>query len=75
MSADAHATIKLVGYHPENARTRNLPTILSTVSAYDIHTGHLTCLMDGTFLTALRTGAASAVASRSWRGPGRRWWG
>jgi L-lysine cyclodeaminase len=64
MSNDGHATIKLVGYHPENARTRNLPTILSTVSAYDVYTGHLICLMDGTFLTALRTGAASAVASR-----------
>jgi L-lysine cyclodeaminase len=70
MSADAHATIKVVGYHPDNARTRSLPTILSTVSAYDIHTGHLTCLMDGTFLTALRTGAASAVASRIMARPG-----
>lgn len=64
MSDNAHATIKLVGYHPGNARAHNLPTILSTVSAYDIRTGHLTCLMDGTFLTALRTGAASAIASR-----------
>jgi L-lysine cyclodeaminase len=64
MSNNGHATIKLVGYHPENTRRRKLPTILSTVSAYDIHTGHLSCLMDGTFLTALRTGAASAIASR-----------
>lgn len=64
MSNGTRATIKVVGYHPENARTRQLPTILSTVSAYDVHTGHLSCLMDGTFLTALRTGAASAVASR-----------
>jgi ornithine cyclodeaminase/alanine dehydrogenase-like protein (mu-crystallin family) len=63
MSRDAHATIKIVGYHPENATRSNLPTILSSVSTYDVHTGHLTCLMDGTFLTALRTGAASAVAT------------
>lgn len=63
MRKGAHATIKIVGYHPENPRKRNLPTIVSTVSAYDTTTGHLTCMMDGTLLTALRTGAASAVAS------------
>lgn len=57
-------TIKVVGYHPSNPRRRGVPTILSTVSAYDTATGHLTGLADGTFLTALRTGAASAVASR-----------
>lgn len=57
-------TIKVVGYHPSNPAQRNLPTILSTVSAYETETGHLAGLVDGTFLTALRTGAASAVASR-----------
>ncbi len=57
-------TIKVVGYHPSNPAHRNLPTILSTISAYDTETGHLAGLADGTFLTALRTGAASAVASR-----------
>lgn len=60
----SQATIKVVGYHPANFHTRQLPTILSTVSSYDTRTGHLVCIMDGTFLTALRTGAASAVASR-----------
>lgn len=57
-------TIKVVGYHPSNPSRRNLPTILATISAYDTETGHLAGLVDGTFLTALRTGAASAVASR-----------
>ncbi len=57
-------TIKVVGYHPSNPEQRNLPTILSTVSAYETETGHLAGLVDGTFMTALRTGAASAVASR-----------
>jgi len=62
-SGDA-TTIKIVGYHPHNPRARQLPTILATVSVYDTATGHLRCLIDGTFLTAMRTGAASAVASR-----------
>ncbi len=57
-------TIKVVGYHPTNPTQRNLPTILSTISAYETETGHLAGLADGTFLTALRTGAASALASR-----------
>ena len=55
--------IKVVGYHPNNPDKYNLPTILSTISAYDTATGHLLGLMDGVLLTALRTGAASAVAS------------
>ena len=57
-------TIKVVGYHPTNPSQRNLPTILSTVSVYETATGHLAGLADGTFLTALRTGASSAIASR-----------
>lgn len=57
-------TIKVVGYHPSNPTKRSLPTILSTISVFDTATGHMTGLADGTFLTALRTGAASAIASR-----------
>lgn len=55
--------VKMVGYHPSNPSVLNLPTILSTVSLYDTRNGHLIGLADATFLTALRTGAASAVAS------------
>ncbi len=57
-------TIKIVSYHPANPATTGLPTILSNVSCYDVASGHLMALMDGSFLTALRTGAASAVASQ-----------
>lgn len=60
----ANVTIKVVGYHPDNPARRGLPTILSTVSAYDTTTGHLISVADGVFLTSLRTGAASAVATR-----------
>jgi ornithine cyclodeaminase/alanine dehydrogenase-like protein (mu-crystallin family) len=64
MQTGESTTIKVVGYHPDNPRARHLPTILATISVYDTATGHLRCLTDGTFLTAMRTGAASAVASR-----------
>lgn len=56
--------IKVVGYHPQNPKKFNLPTILSSISSYDTNTGHLKGIADGVLLTALRTGAASAVASK-----------
>ncbi|MEL7504607.1 MAG: ornithine cyclodeaminase family protein [Cyanobacteria bacterium J06554_6] len=56
--------VKAVGYHPRNPELYALPTVLSTISAYDPASGHLLAVVDGTFLTALRTGAASALASR-----------
>ncbi len=56
--------MKMVGYHPQNPSVSGLPTILSTFSLYDVSTGELLAIVDGTLLTALRTGAASAVASR-----------
>lgn len=64
MRAGESAHIKVVGYHPNNGVRHELPTILSTLSTYGVSDGHLRGLMDATFITALRTGAASAVASR-----------
>ena len=57
-------TIKVVGYHPSNPDRFQIPTILSTISTYETTTGHLAGLADANFITALRTGATSAVASR-----------
>ncbi|MBE9066942.1 ornithine cyclodeaminase family protein [Leptolyngbya cf. ectocarpi LEGE 11479] len=61
--------VKAVGYHPQNPSLYKLPTVLSTVSAYDPKSGHLTAVIDGTFLTALRTGAASAIATQHLASP------
>ncbi|MEZ5325650.1 MAG: hypothetical protein R3F19_11375 [Verrucomicrobiales bacterium] len=55
------ATVKVVGYHPSNPDSCALPSILSTISRYELETGRLVALADATFLTALRTGAASAA--------------
>lgn len=72
MQSGESTTIKVVGYHPGNPKSRQLPTILATISVYDTGTGHLRGVVDGTFLTALRTGAASAVASRALARPSSR---
>ena len=55
--------MKLVAYHPENPQRYQLPTILSTALVFDTRHGHVDCIVDATFLTSIRTGAASAVAS------------
>ena len=57
-------TIKTVAYTPGNPQERGLPTILGVVTRFDDVTGGLVAVSDGVLLTALRTGAASAVASR-----------
>ncbi|MBB1242007.1 ornithine cyclodeaminase family protein [Streptomyces durbertensis] len=65
-------TLKTVGYSPGNPGRFGLPTILGTVARYDDTTGALTALVDGVLLTAVRTGAASAVASRLLAAPDSR---
>lgn len=57
-------TMKVVGYHPSNPSKFNLPTIVSTISEYDTNSGHLCAVIDGVLATAIRTGAASAIASK-----------
>jgi ornithine cyclodeaminase/alanine dehydrogenase-like protein (mu-crystallin family) len=60
----ATVSMKMVGYNPHNPVKNQLPTILSTLCAFDADNGHLRTVVDGTFPTAVRTGAASALASR-----------
>lgn len=56
--------LKAVGYHPTNPVDHNLPTVVATFKQFDPVTGRLIALADGNLLTAMRTGAASAVATR-----------
>ena len=55
--------IKMVGYHPTNPTQRALPSVIATSSMWDTETGHLAAISDSTLLTALRTGAASGLAT------------
>lgn len=54
---------KLVSLFPGNART-GLPTHQAVVVAFDPDTGQPAALLDGTALTAIRTGACSALSAR-----------
>ena len=57
------ASVKLVTVTPANA-SRGLPTIHALAVWFDAETGRPVALMDGETLTAMRTGAASGVATR-----------
>jgi ornithine cyclodeaminase/alanine dehydrogenase-like protein (mu-crystallin family) len=54
--------VKIVTVVPEN-RERDLPTIQALVAVFDAENGHPLAVMDGELLTAMRTGAASGVAT------------
>jgi ornithine cyclodeaminase len=60
-ASDALAA-KIVSVFPRNVE-RGLPTIHAVVIVVDAETGQPVALMDGAYLTALRTGAASGVAT------------
>lgn len=57
------ASVKVVTILPGNA-TRGLPTLHAVVVWLDATTGAPLALMDGATITAMRTGAASGVATR-----------
>src|SRR5207302_5207682 len=54
---------KVVAVAPGNARVGR-PTVTATVLLGDAATGELLAIIDGTALTALRTGAAGGLAAR-----------
>lgn len=53
--------VKVVNVYEGNLEL-NLPNHLATITLYDPDTGRLLCVMDGTYITAMRT-AASAIVS------------
>lgn len=57
------SSVKLVTVMPRNA-DRGLPTVQAVVLWFDASTGRPLALIDGATLTAMRTGAASGVATR-----------
>jgi alanine dehydrogenase len=59
----AGASVKLVTVMPGNAE-RGLPTVQALVAWFDAATGEPLALLDGPTVTAMRTGAASGVATR-----------
>lgn len=63
-AGDGLAMLKWVTSFPSNAR-RDLPTVTGTILVSDAETGQWLALVDGRSITALRTGAAAAIASQA----------
>jgi len=56
--------LKVVTVYPNNPSKYELPTILGTLMLCDPATGKAIAIMDAGYLTAVRTGAASGVATK-----------
>lgn len=60
--------IKMVTYYPGNAGT-DLPTHMAVIALFDPKTGEPMALMDGRYITEMRTAAVSAVATDALAAP------
>jgi ornithine cyclodeaminase/alanine dehydrogenase len=68
--APGSAGVKWVNSHPHNPQRHGLPTVLGMYILSDPVTARPLAVMDATWLTAARTGAAAGVASKHLARPG-----
>lgn len=57
-------SVKVASGFYNNGKVNNLPTMIGTILLYDGHDGSLLCVMDGSLITGIRTGAAGAISSK-----------
>lgn len=55
---------KIVTVYKNNPSRHNLPNVMGTILLLNPETGAPVCIMDGGYLTAVRTGAVSGLATR-----------
>ena len=67
LTEDQALGMKVVTYFQNNPE-QNLPAILAMVMLFSASTGKMIAVMDGSYITAIRTACASAMATRA---PGR----
>jgi ornithine cyclodeaminase/alanine dehydrogenase-like protein (mu-crystallin family) len=60
------AGVKIVNVHPNNPEKYGLPTVMATILLLDPKTGKPIAIMDGTWITNMRTGAAGGIAANIW---------
>jgi len=56
------SAVKIVNVHPKNPVKHNLPTVMATIILVDPKSGAPLAIMGGSWITAMRTGAAGGVA-------------
>ena len=60
---EGHAGVKWVNSHPYN-KEKGLPTVMAIIIYNDPETGFPLAVMDGAFITNMRTGAAGGIAAK-----------
>jgi alanine dehydrogenase len=58
------AGIKSVTVHPDNHKKFSLPTVMATILLTDPKNGFNVAILDGTYITNMRTGASGGVATK-----------
>ena len=68
LTEDKAMGMKVVSYFQNNPKL-DLPAILATIMLFSAETGQLMAVMDGSFITAVRTACASAMATKALANP------
>lgn len=68
LSVDKALGMKVVTYFQNNPQ-QNLPAILATIMLFSAETGKMMSVMDGGYITAIRTACASALATKALANP------
>ncbi|MDI3483733.1 MAG: alanine dehydrogenase [Methanobacteriaceae archaeon] len=58
------AGVKCVNSHPNNPRKYSLPTVMAIIELVDPEDGFPLTIMDGTWVTDMRTGAAGGISAK-----------
>lgn len=67
---DKSLGMKVVTYFQNNPK-HDLPAILAAIMLFSAESGKLIAVMDGSYITAIRTAGASALATQALANPGR----
>lgn len=57
-------SVKIASGFYNNGKNNDLPTMIGTILLFDGKTGAPLCIMDGSLITGIRTGAAGAISSK-----------
>jgi alanine dehydrogenase len=68
LNNDRALGMKVVTYFQDNPK-QNLPAILATIMLFSAETGKMIAAMDGSYITAIRTACASAMATKALANP------
>ena len=64
LTQDKALGMKVVTYFQDNPKN-NLPAILATIMLFSAESGKMIAVMDGSYITAIRTACASAMATKA----------